>query len=57
MGNRSVRFVIALFRQGDGEAAAWCDWVHVFVDRPTERPTEIPPALRPVFESYRRIAE
>lgn len=57
MGSRSVRFVIALFRQGESEAAAWCDWVHVFVDRATERPTEIPAALRPVFESYRRIAE
>ena len=53
IGTRSVRFVIALFRQGEDGASAWCDWVHVFVNRESERPTEIPAALVPIFETFR----
>lgn len=53
IGTRSVRFVVALFRQGEDAASAWCDWVHVFVDRESERPVEIPAALLPIFEKFR----
>ncbi|MCC7272797.1 MAG: acyl-CoA thioesterase [Alphaproteobacteria bacterium] len=46
LGNSSVRYEIALFRQGDDEAAADGHFVHVFVDRQTRRPTPIPPVMR-----------
>ncbi|HIJ64132.1 MAG TPA: acyl-CoA thioesterase [Rhodospirillaceae bacterium] len=56
IGTRSVRFQLALFRQGEDEASAYCDWVHVFVDRQSERSTDIPPPLRPIFESFRKVS-
>ena len=46
LGNSSVRYEIGLFRQEEPEAAATGHFVHVFVDRKTEKPTAIPPAIR-----------
>lgn len=49
LGSSSVRYDIALF-QGEGPAAAQGHFVHVFVDRETQRPTPIPPDVRAVLE-------
>ncbi len=50
LGPRSVRYEIALFRDGDDPAIAVGWFVHVFVERETRRPTEIPAALRRALE-------
>lgn len=46
LGNRSVRYEIAIFRKGEQEARAAGHFVHVFVDRTAMRPVPIPEALR-----------
>ena len=46
LGNSSVRYEIALFLQGDDEPAATGHFVHVWVDRATQRPVPVPPAIR-----------
>ena len=46
LGNRSVKYEIAIFRKGEQEARAAGYFVHVFVERATMRPVAIPDALR-----------
>jgi len=46
LGTTSVRWEMALFRQSEDGAAADGHFVHVFVDRTTQRPVPIPAALR-----------
>jgi acyl-CoA thioester hydrolase len=46
LGTRSVTYEIGLFREGDSEPAANGRFVHVWVDRATQRPVPIPPAIR-----------
>jgi acyl-CoA thioester hydrolase len=46
LGNSSVRYEIALFRQHEEEPAATGHFVHVWVDRARRRPTSIPPRVR-----------
>ncbi len=52
-GTRSVTYELALFDETDGTLAATGDWVHVFVDRASERPVPIPPAVLKVFDAHR----
>lgn len=52
IGTSSVRYRIALFRQGDTTPAADGHWVHVFVDKTDERPTPIPAVIRRHFEAH-----
>ena len=51
LGNSSVTYEIALFRQGDEEPAATGHFVHVWVDRTTGRPTPVPPAMRAALQA------
>ena len=46
LGRSSVVYEIGLFRQGDDVAAAVGRFVHVWVERATQRPTPIPEAIR-----------
>ena len=46
LGNSSVQYGIAIFREGEQEAAAHGHFVHVFVDRATNRSVPIPDNLR-----------
>jgi len=46
LGNSSVQYGIAIFRQGERQAVAHGYFVHVFVDRATDRPVPIPDTLR-----------
>ncbi len=46
IGRSSVRYEIAIFRTGAAEAAAQGHFVHVYVDRATQRPAEILPETR-----------
>jgi acyl-CoA thioester hydrolase len=50
LGRSSVRYDIALFRQGQAEAAATGHFVHVWVDRDSQRPVPIPPTIRAALE-------
>jgi acyl-CoA thioester hydrolase len=50
LGNSSVRYRLAVFRNDDGEAAAQGHFVHVYVDRATNRPVPLPDALRKTLE-------
>ena len=51
LGASSVVYEIALFREGDDEPAAIGRFVHVWVDRATQRPTSIPPRIRAALET------
>jgi acyl-CoA thioester hydrolase len=54
LGSSSVRYEIGLFRNEDDEASAEGHFVHVFVDRPTQRPVPIPDPIRTALEFHRR---
>lgn len=46
IGNSSVRYEIGLFRQRDEEPAATGHFVHVWVNRVTQRPVPVPQRIR-----------
>jgi acyl-CoA thioester hydrolase len=46
IGNSSVHYELAIFAAGAEEPAAEGHFVHVYVDRKTQRPTPLPAALR-----------
>jgi acyl-CoA thioester hydrolase len=50
LGNSSVQYGIAIFREDEQEAAAHGHFVHVFVDRETNRSVPIPENLRAALE-------
>lgn len=49
LGNSSVRYEIALFREGADTALAQGHFVHVYVGRETRRPVRLPTQLRDVL--------
>lgn len=53
LGNSSVRYEIALYRNDDPAPAAAGHFVHVYVDRSSNRPVPIPAPARSVMESIR----
>ena len=50
LGNSSVRYRVAVFRNDDDDTAAQGHFVHVYVDRATNRPVPLPDALRKALE-------
>ena len=50
LGNSSVRYELAIFKQGETFAAAAGYFVHVFVDRVTQRPVPMPATIRSALE-------
>ena len=50
LGTSSVTYEIGIFRQDDDEPAATGHYVHVWVDRATQRPVPIPPRIRAALE-------
>ncbi|WP_225785116.1 thioesterase family protein [Xenophilus sp. Marseille-Q4582] len=52
-GSSSVRYEIGLFAQGSDSAAAQGHFVHVYVDRATQRPVPLPAALQAVIGKLR----
>lgn len=50
LGNSSVRYEIGLFGGGEDSARAEGHFVHVFVDRASNRPVSIPPQIRAALE-------
>ena len=54
LGNSSVRYEIGLFRENDDTLAAAGHFVHVFVDRESQRPVAIPQPIRAALQRLRR---
>ncbi|MBA1154861.1 acyl-CoA thioesterase [Microvirga mediterraneensis] len=52
LGRSSVRYRIGIFRSGGEQAAAQGHFVHVYVDRATQRPVEIPPEARTLLSEW-----
>jgi acyl-CoA thioester hydrolase len=52
-GSSSVRYEIALFAEGADTAAAQGHFVHVYVDRTTQRPVKLPAALQVLVDELR----
>ncbi len=50
LGNSSVCYEIGLFKDGETDAAAQGHFIHVYVDRASQRPVALPTALRTVLE-------
>ena len=50
LGNSSVQYGIAIFKEGEDEAAANGHFVHVFVERALNKSVPIPAALRAALE-------
>ncbi|MEO6392951.1 MAG: thioesterase family protein [Pyrinomonadaceae bacterium] len=54
LGNSSVRYELAIFKEGVESAAAVGYFVHVFVDRATQRPVRIPDPIRAALQRLER---
>ena len=50
LGRSSVVYAIGLFRRGDDRPAASGRFVHVWVERATQRPTDVPSRIRRALE-------
>lgn len=51
LGNSSVQYELAIFKAGEAQACAAGRFVHVFVERVSNRPTPIPAGLRQALEA------
>lgn len=51
LGNSSVQYGIAIFKRGEEQAAAHGHFVHVFVNRESNKPTPIPAQLRQALQA------
>ena len=51
LGRSSVTYGVAIFKEGQDTACAWGDFVHVFVDRASQKSTEIPAGIRAALEA------
>jgi acyl-CoA thioester hydrolase len=56
LGASSVRYEIGIFRNDDDRAAALGRFVHVYVDRASQRPVGIPVKVREVLTRLQRPA-
>jgi acyl-CoA thioester hydrolase len=52
IGNSSLRYELAIFKQGQSQAAAQGHFVHVFVNRESRKSTAIPADMREVLSHY-----
>lgn len=50
IGNSSVRYELAVFKEGESAPAAEGHFVHVYVDRETRRPAPLPDVFRKALE-------
>ncbi|OUR77275.1 thioesterase [Alphaproteobacteria bacterium 46_93_T64] len=50
MGTSSVRYELGLFREDDDSAAAEGYFIHVYVERESNKPTAIPSKMRDVLQ-------
>ncbi|MGK0498908.1 MAG: acyl-CoA thioester hydrolase [Oceanicoccus sp.] len=50
LGKSSVQYGIAIFKQGEPQACAFGHFIHVFVDRKSNKPVAIPISMRKPME-------
>lgn len=55
IGSSSVRYEIAIFKEGEDAAVAEGHFVHVYVDRQTRRPVKLPEAFREALEKISKL--
>lgn len=55
LGGSSVRYQIGLFRNDADEAAAVGEFVHVYVDRATQRPVPLPAPVRALLQGLQEM--
>ena len=53
IGRSSATYELSLFMPNDETPSAYGYFIHVFVDRHTERPAEIPEVIRASFDAHR----
>jgi acyl-CoA thioester hydrolase len=53
LGSSSVRYEVGIFRNDEDTACADGHFVHVFVDRATQRPVPVPEPIREALQSLR----
>ena len=53
LGRSSVRYELAIFREGEDTASAAGHFIHVYVDHQTRRPVPVSGALRALLEGLR----
>lgn len=53
IGTSSVTYEVGIFRQGEDAVCAFGRFVHVYVDRASNRPVPIPEAARAAMEAIR----
>ncbi|HKH33374.1 MAG TPA: hotdog domain-containing protein, partial [Beijerinckiaceae bacterium] len=53
LGRSSVRYAIGIFKAGAELAAAQGHFIHVYVERTTQRPVDVPEPTRRVLEALR----
>lgn len=53
LGNSSVTYGIAIFRENENNASANGQFIHVFVDRESGKPTPIPAQIRKALEAIK----
>jgi acyl-CoA thioester hydrolase len=53
LGRSSVRYEIGLFREDAAQASAVGEFLHVYVERATQRPAEIPETVRNLLLTLR----
>lgn len=54
LGTSSIRYELAVFRNDEAAASAEGHFVHVYVDRATNRPVPVPEAVRAAVAPLRR---
>ena len=52
IGNSSLNYDLAIFKQGQDNASAQGHFVHVFVDRKTRKSTPIPTEMRDALQQF-----
>jgi acyl-CoA thioester hydrolase len=55
LGNSSVKYEVAIFRNAEDVAAAMGHFVHVYVDRKTNKPTPIPKNVRDILQQLVKV--
>ncbi len=53
LGSSSVRYEIGLFAEGQDSAAAQGHFIHVYVDRVTQKPVALPESLREFLQTLK----